>query len=116
MLTTRSYARQLPFLPSVIFSCLATHYGLGLEDVDIPNALYQVRAAEYIIIWEINYFVSSTIVKCAIGCACLRIDTRKQIRYPIIINMFIMVLVAILALVFVFANCKPLAATWNPYL
>ncbi|KAH6639995.1 hypothetical protein BKA67DRAFT_671367 [Truncatella angustata] len=106
----------LPFLPSIIFSVYATHYGVGLHDSDIPSPYYAIRAAEYIIFWELNYFISSTIVKCAIGFACIRIDQRRRIRVPILVNMLVMVTTAILALIFVFANCKPLAATWNPYL
>lgn len=75
-----------------------------------------MRVAEYIIYWEINYFISSTIIKLAVGSACLRLDKRKRIVYPIAFNMALMVVIATLALAFVFANCKPFAATWNPTL
>jgi hypothetical protein len=85
-----------------------------MHDAELPSPLYQVRAMEYLIYWEIHYFISSTIIKCAIGFQCIRLDRRKRIVYPIAGNMFVMLTIAILALAFVFANCRPLAATWNP--
>lgn len=91
-------------------------YGVGSHDAALPSPLYLIRATEYVIYWEILYFISSTIIKCAIGFTCIRLDQRKQIVIPIAINMSIMVIIAILALVFVFVNCTPLAATWNPSL
>ncbi|POS72773.1 hypothetical protein DHEL01_v208833 [Diaporthe helianthi] len=106
----------LPFLPSVVFAVYAARYGVGSHDVALPSQLYLIQATEYVIYWEILYFISSTIIKCAIGFTCIRLDRRKQIVIPISVNMAIMVTVAILALVFVFVNCTPLAATWNPLL
>ncbi|KAG8169535.1 hypothetical protein KVR01_000280 [Diaporthe batatas] len=106
----------LPFLPSVVFAVYAARYGVGSHDNAIPSPLYLIRATEYVIFWEILYFISSTIIKCAIGFTCIRLDRRREIVIPISINMAIMVIIAILALVFVFANCRPLAATWNPAL
>lgn len=107
---------QLPFIPAVIFAVLAARYGVGSHDADLPSAYYAIRAAEYEVYWELLYFLSSTIIKCAIGFACLRLDRRKRILIPIAINMSIMVIVAVLAIIFVFVNCTPFAATWNPYL
>ncbi|KAH8763606.1 hypothetical protein F5883DRAFT_676241 [Diaporthe sp. PMI_573] len=106
----------LPFLPSAVFAVYGARYGVGSHDAALPSQLYLIRATEYVIYWEILYFISSTIIKCAIGFTCIRLDRRKQILIPISINMAIMVVVAILALVFVFVNCTPLAATWNPSL
>lgn len=108
--------QQLPFLPSVVFAVYAARYGVGSHDADLPSQLYLIRATEYEIYWEVLYFISSTIIKCAIGFTCIRLDRRKRIVIPISINMSVMVIVAILALVFVFVNCTPLAATWNPSL
>lgn len=102
------------FIPSIVWAIIAVHYGVGLRDANLPSPLYAVRAGECIIYWEIMYFVSSTLIKSAIGFTCIRIDQRKRVTYPVLLNVFIMVLIAVLALVFVFANCKPLAATWNP--
>jgi hypothetical protein len=106
----------LPFLPSVVFAVLAARYGVGMHDPDIPSPLYPIRAMEYLITWELHYFISSTIIKCGIGFQCIRLDQRRRVVYPLYINMSIIIIVAILALIFVFANCKPLAATWNPAL
>ncbi|KAH6967571.1 hypothetical protein BKA56DRAFT_497580 [Ilyonectria sp. MPI-CAGE-AT-0026] len=103
----------IPFIPAVVFTVYASRYGVGCHDVDIPSPLYLIRAVEYQTYWEVLYFISSTIIKCAIGFTCIRLDQRKRIVVPIVVNMAVMVLVAILALIFVFANCKPFAATWN---
>lgn len=95
---------------------LAAEYGIGSHDADFPSTLYQIRAAEYEVYWELLYFLSSTMIKCAIGFACLRLDRRKRVLIPILVNMSIMVIVAVLAIIFVFVNCTPFPATWNPYL
>jgi hypothetical protein len=113
---TNELSRQLPFIPSVVFAVLAARYGVGMHDPDIPSPLYPIRAMEYLIIWELHYFISSTIIKCGIGFQCIRLDQRRRVVYPLYINMSIILIVAVLALIFVFANCRPLAATWNPAL
>lgn len=100
----------------MVFAVYAARYGIGSHDSDLPSFYYQIRAAEYEVYWEICYFLSSTIIKCAVGCACMRLDRRKRIVIPISVNMSLMVIIAFLALLFVFLNCRPLAATWNPYL
>ena len=94
----------------------AAHYGLGRLDADLPSPLYAMRAGEYIIYWELLYFVSSTLVKCAIGFSCVRVDRRRRIAFSVFTNMAVMVLTAVGALIFVFANCRPFAANWNPSL
>ncbi|KAH0437136.1 integral membrane protein [Colletotrichum camelliae] len=106
----------IPFIPAVVFAVYASRYGVGSHDADIPSQLYLIRASEYQTYWEVLYFISSTIIKCAIGFTCVRLDRRKRVTVIMGINMAVMVIVAILALVFVFANCTPLAATWNPAL
>ncbi|KAF5620197.1 integral membrane protein [Fusarium sp. NRRL 52700] len=103
-------------IPAVVFAILAARYGVGSRDANIPNPLYLVRATEYQTYWELLYFVSSTIIKCAIGLTCIRLDRRKRVVFPICVNMSIMIIVTVLALAFVFANCKPFNATWNPAL
>ncbi|KAM0425288.1 hypothetical protein ACHAPT_009344 [Fusarium lateritium] len=119
LLGTEDYLAVLaviPFIPAVVFAVLAARYGVGSHDADLPSPLYLIRAVEYQTYWEVLYFISSTIIKCAIGFACIRLDQRKRVVVPLYVNMSVMVLVAILALIFVFANCKPFAATWNPAL
>lgn len=66
--------------------------------------------------WELLYFISSTIIKCAIGLTCLRLDRRKQIVYPVAINMVILIIIGILGCIYVIFNCRPMAATWIPSL
>ncbi|RBR26411.1 uncharacterized protein FIESC28_00816 [Fusarium coffeatum] len=111
-----SVLSALLFIPAIVFSVLTTRYGVGSHDVNIPNPLYLIRATEYQTYWEVLYFISSTIIKCAIGLTCIRLDSRKRVVYPIFINMAVMITITILALVYVFANCTPFAATWNPAL
>ncbi|OLN95218.1 hypothetical protein CCHL11_08126 [Colletotrichum chlorophyti] len=106
----------LIFIPAVVFAVYAAHYGVGSHDADIPSQLYLIRAVEYQTIWEVLYFTSSTIIKCAIGFTCIRLDRRRRVVILMGLNMSVMVVVAILALIFVFANCTPFAATWNPSL
>ncbi|CAF3495999.1 hypothetical protein SNK03_005806 [Fusarium graminearum] len=106
----------LLFIPAIVFSILTTRYGVGSHDVNIPSPLYLVKATQYQTYWEVLYFISSTIIKCAIGLTCVRIDVRRRITIPIYINMGIMIIITILALAYVFANCTPFAATWNPAL
>ncbi|KAF5002761.1 hypothetical protein FGRMN_159 [Fusarium graminum] len=104
----------LLLIPAVVFAVLAAEYGVGCRDANLPSPLYLVRASEYQVYWEIFYFTASTVIKCAIGFTCIRLDDRRRVVYPIYINMAIMIIITVLALTFVFANCKPLAATWNP--
>lgn len=104
------------FTASIPFAVLAARYGLGSHDSQLPSTLYAIRAFEYEVYWELLYFLSSTIIKCAIGCTCLRLDNRKRILIPVSINMSLMVIITILAIFYVFLNCRPFAATWNPYL
>ncbi|KAM0553295.1 hypothetical protein ACHAPJ_007308 [Fusarium lateritium] len=106
----------VPLIPAVAFAILAARYGVGCHDRNIPSPMYLIRATEYQTYWEVLYFISSTIIKCAIGFTCIRLDRRKRVTIPIYVNMSVMVIVTVLALVFVFANCKPFAATWNPAL
>ncbi|KAF9870235.1 integral membrane protein [Colletotrichum karsti] len=106
----------VPFIPAVVFAVQASRYGVGSHDVDLPSPLYLIRASECQLYWEVLYFISSTIIKCAIGFTCVRLDKRRPVVILMAANMSIMVIVAILALVFVFANCAPLAASWNPAL
>lgn len=103
-------------MPSIVFAVLAAHYGVGTRDSHLPSPLYAIQAGKYTTYWEIHYFISSTMVKSAIGFTCVRIDRRRRVTHPILLNIFVMVVTAMLALVFVFVNCKPFAATWNPAL
>lgn len=95
------------------FAVYATRFGLGARDQDLSSPLYQIRAAEYSTYWEVLYLISSSMTKCAIGLACMRLDTRKRFVIPMAINMSVIVVVTILALIYIFATCRPLAATWN---
>lgn len=66
--------------------------------------------------WEVLYLLSSSMAKCAVGFTCMRLDTRRRFVIPMSINMSVMVVVTLLALIYIFATCRPLAATWNPLL
>lgn len=106
---------QLPYIPSIAFAILATHYGLGTPDSEL-NMFLKIRAGEYMLYFQIIYYVSSTITKIAIAFTMLRLFQKKFVRWIIHINWIFMTLTAIGALSFVFANCKPFAANYNPLL
>ncbi|KAL7624934.1 hypothetical protein AAE478_004148 [Parahypoxylon ruwenzoriense] len=114
-LAVLGFTHQLPYIPSAAFAILATHYGLGTEDGRL-NMFLKIRAAEYILYYQIIYYVSSTITKVAIAFTLLRLFQAKVIRYIIHLNWIFMAMSAIGSLGFVFANCKPFAANWNPLL
>lgn len=103
-------------IPAVVLAFLVARYGVGSRDANILNQIYLVRATEYQTYWELLYFTSSTIIKCGIGFTSIRLYRRNRVVFPICVNMSIMVIVTVLALAFVFANCKPFNATWNPAL
>ncbi|KAF4446878.1 integral membrane protein [Fusarium austroafricanum] len=106
----------LLLIPAVVFSVLGVRYGSGCRDENLPNPFYLIRVVEYQAYWVPFYFIASTIIKCAIGFTCTRLDGRKRVIIPIYINMAVIVIVTILGLSYIFANCKPFAATWNPLL
>jgi hypothetical protein len=103
-------------LSPVVNAHLVARYGVGSPGTNILNQIYLVRTTEYQTYWELLYFTSSTIIKCAIGSTSLRLYRRNPVVFSICVNMSIMVIVTVLALAFVFANCKPFNATWNPAL
>ncbi|KAJ0297333.1 hypothetical protein COL516b_010750 [Colletotrichum fioriniae] len=76
----------LPFIPAVVFAVLASRYGVGFHDADLPSQLYLIRASEYQTYWEVLYFISSTIIKCAIGFTCIRLDRRKRVVICMVLN------------------------------
>ncbi|KAI2609402.1 uncharacterized protein GGS25DRAFT_484517 [Hypoxylon fragiforme] len=103
----------LPYIPSVVFAIKGTHYGLGTLDVEL-NMFKQIRAAEYMLYFQVIYYVSSTVTKIAIAFTMLRLFQQKWVRWVIHINWVFMTLTAIGALAFVFARCQPFAANYNP--
>jgi hypothetical protein len=107
---------QLAFAATIVFAVYATRYGLGARDPDLSSPNYRIRAAEYVMYWEVLYLVSTGLTKCAIGFTCMRMDGRRRFVIPMSINMSIIAVVSILALIYIFATCRPLAATWNPLL
>lgn len=103
-------------MAATVFAFFATRYGLGRQDQDLSSTLYQIRAAEYVMYWEVLYLISSSTTKCAVGLTCMRLDTRKRFVIPMAINMSVVAVVTVLALIYLFVTCRPLAATWNPSL
>ncbi|KAF6808626.1 integral membrane protein [Colletotrichum plurivorum] len=101
----------LPMIPAVVHAVYAARFGIGTHDAQLPSPLYLIRANEYQTYWESLYFISSTVIKCAIGFTCMRLDRRRRVVVIMAVNMSIMGVVAILALVYIFANCTPFAAT-----
>ena len=95
---------------------MATHYGLGTEDAKL-NTLKLIRAGEYTIYFQILYYISSTITKNAIAFTMLRLFSNKAwVRWVTHINWIFQSLTSIACLIFVFVNCKPFKANYNPLL
>ncbi|RYP22904.1 hypothetical protein DL767_008952 [Monosporascus sp. MG133] len=83
----------LPFIPAGAFGVLAAKYGIGARDADV-NELLKIRGREYALLFELLYYISSTITKFAIGLTILRICTRRRYKYIIWTTLAIMFVVA----------------------
>lgn len=68
------------------------------------------------ITFELIYFASSTITKCAIAFTILRLTPQRKYVYIMRANMALMTLTFVGSVAFVLSNCRPFAATWNPLL
>ncbi|RYP79908.1 hypothetical protein DL770_006447 [Monosporascus sp. CRB-9-2] len=105
----------LPFIPAGVFGVLAAKYGVGARDADV-NELLKIRGREYVLLYELLYYTSSTITKLAIALTILRICVRRRYKYIIWTNLAIMFVVAGGSTVFVLSDCQPFATHWNPAL
>ncbi|KAM0238321.1 hypothetical protein ACHAP5_008726 [Fusarium lateritium] len=108
----------LPFAVASVFGVLCVHYGVGatdtyLDQFEMRNFL-TVRGMEYLLLYELIYYASSTITKFAIAVTILYICVEKRYKYIMYAIMSIMALTSTICLVWLFVNCVPFAAYWNP--
>ncbi|KAM0475681.1 hypothetical protein ACHAP7_007178 [Fusarium lateritium] len=108
----------LPFVVASVFGVLCVHYGVGatdtyLDQFEMRNFL-TVRGMEYLLLYELIYYASSTITKFAIAVTILYICVEKRYKYIMYAIMSIMALTCTICLVWLFVNCVPFAAYWNP--
>ncbi|XXH02504.1 hypothetical protein Hte_008880 [Hypoxylon texense] len=109
-------AGWVPLLPSVVFLILATNYGLGAHDSQVPDGMlvyYQVRVKSYMFCFELIYFASSVLTKLAMAVMILRLSATKVYAYIIWGNMAVLAINALVCLVILFASCSPIQALWN---
>ncbi|TDZ99580.1 hypothetical protein C8034_v000054 [Colletotrichum sidae] len=109
-------AGWVPLWPSAIFLILATNWGLGAHDSQIPDGIqyYQVRVKEYMFYFEIIYFASSVLTKLAMAIMIVRLCSSTKIyTHIIVVNMAVLGLNALVCLIIMFVSCSPLPAMWN---
>ncbi|CAI4211661.1 unnamed protein product [Parascedosporium putredinis] len=109
-------AGWLPMWPSIVFLILATQWGLGAHDSQVPEGMllyYQVRVKEYMFYFEMIYFASSVLTKLAMAIMILRLSSTKMYAYIIWGNMIVLGINATVCLIIMFVSCSPIPALWN---
>lgn len=102
--------------PSIVFLILATQWGLGAHDSQVPEGMllyYQVRVKEYMFYFEMIYFASSVLTKLAMAIMILRLSSTKMYAYIIWGNMIVLGINATVCLIIMFVSCSPIPALWN---
>ncbi|KAF5018462.1 hypothetical protein F66182_9559 [Fusarium sp. NRRL 66182] len=110
----------LPFLAASVLGVLSVRHGIGatdsrLDTYEMKNFLL-VRGMEYLLIYELTYYASSTLTKFAIAVTILYICVEKRYKYLMYGLMVTMGITCTVCLIWLFANCTPFAAYWNPAL
>ncbi|KAI1770060.1 hypothetical protein F4818DRAFT_434311 [Hypoxylon cercidicola] len=107
----------VPLIPSVAFLIIATNYGLGAHDSQVPDGMleyYQVRVKLNMFCFELIYFASSVLTKLAMAIMILRLSATKFYVYIIWGNMAVLAVNALVCVVILFASCSPIQTLWNP--
>ncbi|KAI1322614.1 hypothetical protein F5Y16DRAFT_385933 [Xylariaceae sp. FL0255] len=105
----------VPYLPACVIGIVGTYYGVGAPDSDIDPFL-KIKASEYQLIYELVYFGSSMLTKVSIVFTILRICENKMYKYLMYAVLAINGVTSTASLVFLFADCRPFATRWNPFL
>ena len=109
---------QLPYIPASVLGVLAVHYGIGATDATLntyPNRNFlTVRGMEYLILYELIYYASSTLTKFAIAVTILYICVERRYKYIMYTIMSIMAITSCICVVWFFVNCVPFQGYWNP--
>ncbi|KPM35797.1 hypothetical protein AK830_g10770 [Neonectria ditissima] len=110
----------LPFIPASVLGVLAVRYGVGAHDSYLDNfpakEFLLIRGKEYLLFYEITYYGASSITKFAIAFMILQICVQKKYVYFMYGLMAVMSLTICGCMVWLFINCVPFAANWNPKL
>ncbi|KAL2671484.1 hypothetical protein Neosp_014074 [[Neocosmospora] mangrovei] len=110
----------LPFIPASVLGALAVHYGIGSTDAYLNKfemrEFLEVRGMEYLILYELTYYASSSLTKFAIAVTILHICVEKRYVYIMYGLMGVMIATNGICLIWLFVNCVPFATYWNPKL
>ncbi|KAH7182421.1 uncharacterized protein B0J16DRAFT_321202 [Fusarium flagelliforme] len=108
----------LPYIPASVLGILSVHYGIGATDTTLntyPNRNFlTVRGMEYLILYELIYYASSTLTKFAIAVTILYICVERRYKYIMYTIMSIMAITSCICVVWFFVNCVPFQGYWNP--
>ncbi|KAH7244931.1 hypothetical protein B0J15DRAFT_402834, partial [Fusarium solani] len=110
----------LPFIPASVLSALAVHYSIRSTDAYLNKfemrEFLEVRGMEYLILYELTYYASSSLTKVAIAVTILHICVEKRYVYIMYGLMGVMIATNGICLIWLFINCVPFATYWNPKL
>ncbi|RGP71774.1 integral membrane [Fusarium sporotrichioides] len=88
----------LPYIPAAVLGALSVHYGVGATDTYLDTFemrnFITVRGMEYLILYELIYYASSTITKFAIAVTILYICVERRYKYIMYGIMCIMAITA----------------------
>ncbi|GJC86379.1 hypothetical protein ColLi_09217 [Colletotrichum liriopes] len=90
---TFAVAGWIPLWPSVAFLIIATHWGLGAHDGQIPERgliYYQIKVKEDMFYFEVIYFASSVLTKLAMAIMIVRLSSTRVYAYIIWGNMAVL--------------------------
>ncbi|WQF75125.1 hypothetical protein CDEST_00139 [Colletotrichum destructivum] len=113
---TFAVAGWVPLWPSVAFLIIATRWGLGARDAQVPEGMlsyYQIRVKEDMFYFEVIYFASSILTKLAMAVMILRLSSTRVYAYIIWGNMAVLGTNGLICMVIMFVSCSPIPALWN---
>ena len=103
-----------------MLGALAVHYGIGSTDAYLNKfemrEFLEVRGVEYLILYELTYYASSSLTKFAIAVTILHICVEKRYVYIMYGLMGVLIATNGICLIWLFVNCVPFATYWNPKL
>ncbi|KAH7120463.1 hypothetical protein EDB81DRAFT_914048 [Dactylonectria macrodidyma] len=110
----------LPFIPASVLGILSIRYGIGARDSFLDKFPFQefvrIRGREYLLYYELTYYASSSITKFSIAFMILQICVQKKYVFVMYSIMGLMAVTSFGCVIWLFCNCVPFAANWNPKL
>ncbi|GKT96869.1 integral membrane protein [Colletotrichum tofieldiae] len=113
---TFAVAGWIPLWPSVAFLIIATRWGLGAHDAQIPERgliYYQIKVKEDMFYFEVIYFASSVLTKLAMAIMIVRLSSTRVYSYIIWGNMAVLGINTTVCMVIMLVGCHPIPALWN---